>query len=315
MRWFKHFTDARHNPKFRAIEKKLGEAGYARACKLLEIVGERGGSGKEFAPRLDLNEPHTDLGWLADEMEIDRRSAKVTLAHFAKCKFIDPEAYQRNIVYVPQMIEYLDEWTRKRQPRDSGATPESLRTNSPQSKSQSKKSELEVDKEVEGDDKSKSDDPSANEKLTSIPPSFSLNEKPNVTGKSDVTTAPRKPAACVYDRLPKWMHGGPWEALEIDRARVPEKFLIPSWSANEEENDLAENFEYHFKRWWDNYRMEYLKDELDDGIPVEFAEYALEQAEDTDVEYPPILLRRKKELEVALTEYSKNPRAKASASS
>src|SRR5580693_9419692 len=98
MRWFKHFTDARHNPKFRAIEKKLGEAGYARACKLLEIIGERGGSGKEFTPRLDLNEPHLDLGWLADEMEIDRRSAKFTLAAFAKCKFIDPQAYEGNII-------------------------------------------------------------------------------------------------------------------------------------------------------------------------------------------------------------------------
>ena len=150
MRWFKHFTDARHNPKFRAIEKKLGEAGYARACKLLEIIGERGGSGKEFTPRLDLNEPHLDLGWLADELGIDRRSAKFTLGAFAKCKFIDPQAYQGNVIYVPQMIEYLDEWTRKRQPRDSGATPESLRSNSPQSKSQSQKSELEVDKESRG---------------------------------------------------------------------------------------------------------------------------------------------------------------------
>jgi hypothetical protein len=31
MQWFKHFNDTRHNPKFRAIEKQLGEVGYARA--------------------------------------------------------------------------------------------------------------------------------------------------------------------------------------------------------------------------------------------------------------------------------------------
>jgi hypothetical protein len=52
MRWFKHFSDARRNPKLRLVEKKLGEAGYARWFKLLELVAERGGTGRDFQPRI-----------------------------------------------------------------------------------------------------------------------------------------------------------------------------------------------------------------------------------------------------------------------
>jgi len=285
MRWFKHFTDARHNPKFRAIQKKLGEAGYARACKLLEIIGERGGSGKDFAPRLDLNEPHTDLGWLADEMGIDRRSARFTLSVFAKCKFIAPVEYQKNIVYIPQMIEYRDEWTRKCQPRNSGAPPESLRSNSPQSKSQ--KSELEVDKEIEGDDKSKSDDPPPNQKLISSN-SFSSSEKPDLTQKRDLTDQ--------ASMLPAWLYqSDPWTFLGIDRDRVPKRFRFDS-----DDDSDAPNFETCLKRWWGKYRLN-CKAIGEEAIAEEFAEHVLEMCEEEDVEYPPVLLKRKKELSVPKT--------------
>ncbi len=94
------------------------------------------------------------------------------------------------------------------------------------------------------------------------------------------------------------MHTDPWAALRIDRGRVPKKFLISSWSTNEEENDLTKNFEYHFKRWWNKYRTEFLSGDLA-GTPAEFAEYALGEAQDEEIGYPPILLRRKKELEAA----------------
>lgn len=147
MLWFKHFNNARHNPKFRAIERKFGEAGYARAFKLLEIVSERGGTGKDFSPRLDLNLPHIDLSFIADQLEIRPSSTKITLDHFAKCNFIDPDAWRQNVIYIPQMIEYIDEWTRKRQSRNSGATPESVRSNSPQT--QSKNTDTDTDTEEE----------------------------------------------------------------------------------------------------------------------------------------------------------------------
>jgi hypothetical protein len=255
---------------------------------LLEIIGERGGSGKEFTPRLDLNEPHLDLGWLADELGIDRRSAKFTLGAFAKCKFIDPQAYQGNVIYVPQMIEYLDEWTRKRQPRDSGATPESLWSNSPQSKSQSQKSELEVDKEVEGDDKSKSDDPTLDQKLTST--SFPSSEKSDLTQKSNLTgDRAGQPA-----KAPAWLYqSDPWVFLGIDLNRVPKRFRLDS----DEEGDTP-NFEARLRSWWGKYRLQ-CKEIGEEAIPEEFAEYALEGCEEEDVEYPPILLKRKKDLSAA----------------
>jgi hypothetical protein len=286
MLWFRHFTNARHNPKLRAIEKKLGEVGSARAYKLLEIVGERGGSGKDFAPRLDLNEPHTDVGWLADELGIDRRSARFTLSVFAKCKFIAPAEYQRNIVYVPQMKDYVDEWTRKCQPRNSGATPESLRSNSLQS--QRSESESETDTEAEGDDKSKSDDPTANQELTSHP--FSFNGKSDLTQKSNLTGGQAEPSSAP----PAWLHqSDPWIFLGIDRDRVPKRFRLDS----DDDNDSA-NFETRFRLWWGKYRLE-CKEMGEEAIPEEFAEHVLEMCEEEDVEYPPILLKRKKDLSAA----------------
>jgi hypothetical protein len=294
MKWFKHFTDMRGNPKLHSIEKKLGEAGYARACKLLEIIGARGGSGELFTPRLDLSQPHTDLGWSADELKIDKRSLKVTLVAFAKYSFIDPREFDANIIYVPQMQEYVDEWTGKRKRHNSGVPPESLRTNSPQSKSQSKKSESDKDKEKEVDDKSESDHLPFNSDITSIEP-FSSNGTADLTTKRDLTKAPN-PGQFDLSRLPAWMHKDPWEALEIDRTRVPKKFLLPPRAFIDGECDLTKNFECRYKRWWDKYRMEFFVEELE-GTPIEFAEFALGEAEDEDVEYPPILLRRKKELE------------------
>ena len=118
MRWFRHFSDTRLNPKLRTIEKRLGEAGYARAMKLLEVVAQRGGSGKTFNPRLELKKAHTGLAWLADELGIAERELDKTLGVFAKVGFISPKSWrQRKVIYVPQMREYLDEWTRKGQPQ------------------------------------------------------------------------------------------------------------------------------------------------------------------------------------------------------
>jgi len=84
MQWFKHYNDARRNPTFLAIEKKLGEAGYARSFKLLEIVAERGGKANKFRPVLDLKNLCTNLDWLADEWRISSKDAQETLDAFAK---------------------------------------------------------------------------------------------------------------------------------------------------------------------------------------------------------------------------------------
>lgn len=153
MRWFKHLADARYNPKLKRIQKQLGEAGYARAMKLLEIVAQRGGTGERFQPRITLEDPSTDLRWLAEEWSIHPRTARFTLGIFAKVRFIDPGAWRENIVYVPAMKEYVDEWTRRRRAESSGATPQSLLSNSPQSQSQKKNTEGEAESEPESDDR------------------------------------------------------------------------------------------------------------------------------------------------------------------
>lgn len=147
MRWMKHFTDARHNPKFRAIEKKFGEAGSARAFKLFEIVAGRGGKAGDFSPTIDLRKPPTDIDWLAEELKIPVEDATETLDFFAAVRLIDQKAWHKKIVEVPQMLEYLDEWTQRQQrAKNSGGTPEQLPSYSGKSRSR-----VEGEKEAEAD--------------------------------------------------------------------------------------------------------------------------------------------------------------------
>src|SRR5712692_1078667 len=113
MRWFKHFSDARMSPQLRKIEKKLGEAGYARAYKLLELVAQLGGLASEFSPKLDLNNSSTDLDYLAEVWGVKPRDARRTLKVFAEVGFIDAEKWKERVVCIPAMLEALDEWTRK----------------------------------------------------------------------------------------------------------------------------------------------------------------------------------------------------------
>jgi len=75
MQRFRHPSNLRNDPKFRSIEKKLDEAGYARAVKLLEIVAELGGKGSEFSPEFTLRD-NTDISWLADEWRISAKKVR-----------------------------------------------------------------------------------------------------------------------------------------------------------------------------------------------------------------------------------------------
>lgn len=79
MGWCKHLSDARHNPRLRRIEKKLGEGGYARAFKLFELIAERGGTDEGFQPRTELRNTHTDLHCLAAERGSSLNVTKKTL--------------------------------------------------------------------------------------------------------------------------------------------------------------------------------------------------------------------------------------------
>jgi hypothetical protein len=145
MFWFQHTNNLRNDPKLRAIEKQLGEAGYARAIKLFEIVAERGGKADEFFPEFSLQNI-TDIDWLSQELGISRKKAEKTLEIFAEVGLIDAQALREQIVRIPLLEEYLDDWTKRRRRNktpeqlrsDSGATTEELRL-----KSKSKEVEVE----------------------------------------------------------------------------------------------------------------------------------------------------------------------------
>jgi hypothetical protein len=288
MRWFKHFSDARNNPKFRAIQKRLGEVGYARAFKILEIVAQRGGNGEAFAPRVNLNHPHTNLDWIADELGTDRRTARATLKVCAEVRLIDFEAYQQNILYVPQMREYLDEWTRKKQPPSSGGTPGRVRSKSPQSKRSESNAESDPDPYPDPDSESEENDLTANhDKRESRGPGSAyvptyLTVYQYLEGKDPST----------YELAP-WMRTDPWHALGIDRDRVPKEFRLDA-----EEVPAKETFEAELKLLWECYRIDRVKGVEDDeeGSPGGFAEYVLDYVQREDIKYPPVLLKRKKAL-------------------
>jgi hypothetical protein len=159
MLWLKHFTDARRNPKLLRIEKKLGEVGYARAFKLLEIVGERGGRGAKFNPVLDLNGPATDIEWLAGEMNLTADETRATLDVFSAVELIDPNSWQRLVVSVPQMLEYRDEYTERRQkPRRAGPLSHSL----PKTETETEQSKTETVPMPSGEYRDRKDIPKRN---------------------------------------------------------------------------------------------------------------------------------------------------------
>ena len=138
MRWFKHFSDARTTPQLRKIEKRLGEAGYARAFKLMELVAQLGGTADDFAPTLDTNNSTTDLEYLSEEFGVSRVAARKTLQVFAEVNFIDANRWTEGVIHLPAMLDALDEWTgRAKRQSHSDATPELLPGHSGKSQSQS----------------------------------------------------------------------------------------------------------------------------------------------------------------------------------
>jgi hypothetical protein len=130
MQRFRHPSNLRNDPRFRAIEKKLDEPGYARGVKLLEIVAELGGKGEEFSPEFTLRD-NTDISWLAEEWRISTKKAQATLEVFAGVGLIDVQAWSEQIVRIPFLNECLDEYTqRQHKARNSRTTTDGLRSDS-----------------------------------------------------------------------------------------------------------------------------------------------------------------------------------------
>jgi len=115
MLWYKHFCDARRNPKLLRVERKMPEIGYARFFRLLEIIAERCGAGKDFRPELNLNGKCTDREWLAAELAIEPDAVQETLDLFAAVDLIDSGAWADKVVAIPAMLEYRDAYTERKQ--------------------------------------------------------------------------------------------------------------------------------------------------------------------------------------------------------
>jgi hypothetical protein len=88
MQWFKHNNDFRTSAAIRYIEAELGEAGYARAAKLLEIFCQTCPK-KPFNPRIDLTKLPYNWRWLALEMGCPNEAEAVrTIDVFEKAMLI-----------------------------------------------------------------------------------------------------------------------------------------------------------------------------------------------------------------------------------
>jgi hypothetical protein len=78
-----------------------------------------------------------------------------------------------------------------------------------------------------------------------------------------------------------------WEYLGIDARKVPQQFLL---------DGANRSFELHLKQWWINYRKQSQQKGFE-ASPADFAEYALRKSQEEEIEYPPVLLLRKKKLD------------------
>jgi hypothetical protein len=67
MLWFKHSHDLRNSPAMKQIQRKLGDAGFAAAIRLIEVMTYRSGVASKFNPVLTLAPPTSEL-WLAQEI-------------------------------------------------------------------------------------------------------------------------------------------------------------------------------------------------------------------------------------------------------
>lgn len=129
MRWFKHYSDASENRKLKKMSHKLqGDAllGYAVYFKTLELIAKEIEPGKDNLGYIPLD---IDLEYLAIEWSIDEDKLKRIYDVLAEVNLIDPGEWQNGRIYCPQILEYCDEYTRKKIQKVQN-TPDSVLTKS-----------------------------------------------------------------------------------------------------------------------------------------------------------------------------------------
>lgn len=93
MQWFKHDNAFRRTASIQHIQSELGEAGYARAVKLMEVFCSAC-PRKPFVARIEIKPPFT-WRWLALELGCPEEEVVRTIEVFEKATLIEiPEKVQ-----------------------------------------------------------------------------------------------------------------------------------------------------------------------------------------------------------------------------
>jgi hypothetical protein len=82
--WFRHESDFRNTASAKFIYRKLGDSGFARTIRLMEVMCAVSEANEHS---LHLMAPH-DMGWLAEELACSVEDLQHTLELFAETGFI-----------------------------------------------------------------------------------------------------------------------------------------------------------------------------------------------------------------------------------
>ena len=119
MLWFQHHNNASDDVKIRRLEKKFGLKGYAIFFKLLEKIAKE---GKKY--RLSVKKYPIDT--LSNDFHLKEDELKTILEYMGNIGLISQKSLKQGILYVPNMKNYADEYTKKRR-RVSGHYPDNVR--------------------------------------------------------------------------------------------------------------------------------------------------------------------------------------------
>lgn len=108
MKWFKHFSDAYTNMKLRQVMALYGMEGYGYWWLMCELVAQQ---GRNFRIKGKKN-------WklvLKMESRLDDEKNEEYLSYFSEIGLISKKALEIGDLYLPNMKEYSDEYTKKLQ--------------------------------------------------------------------------------------------------------------------------------------------------------------------------------------------------------
>lgn len=118
MKWFRHNTDSYCNIKLQAILHEFGLQGYALYWLCLELVGQQGmDEVHQNEPRLNQN--RTWMHSLCTISGLEMNQLQAWLKRFGELELIDSKSLQEGKLYIPKMLEYLDEYTLRRVSRQT----------------------------------------------------------------------------------------------------------------------------------------------------------------------------------------------------